>query len=103
MVDEKTFKARLNKMPPPRNILQVTGVVTVPTTGWFVGLVKAVPQGVNPAILILEVMRIPPDQQGGDLVMHIPVLFGKYESPDYTDVTIRDGKDEFTIPVKVVH
>ena len=70
--DQSEFKARLDKMPP-NNTLYVTGKVTVPTTGFHVSLVEAVPQGINPKILILEVKKVKPSGPAGDVVTHVPV------------------------------
>lgn len=102
--DKDTFKALLNKMPGPgaNPTLHVTGTVTVPTTGYHVSLVEAVPQGINPKILILEVKKVKPTGPAGDVVSHIPVKYDKPHSPDYTDVTVRCDGDDFTIPVEIV-
>ena len=100
--DEKEFKAWLDKMPGANNTLHVTGTVTVPTTGWTVTLTEAVPQGINPKILILEVKKVKPYGVSGDMVSHIPVRFDKPHSPDYTEVTVRDDGGDFTIPVEIV-
>lgn len=102
--DKDTFKAWLNKMPGPgaNPTLHVTGTVTVPTTGYHVSLVEAVPQGINPKILILEVKKVKPTGPAGDVVSQVPVEYKKQNSPDYTDVTIRCDGDDFTIPVEIV-
>lgn len=47
------WKARLNIMPPGTPTLHVTGKCVFPTHGFKVTLKKAVPQGINPAILLL--------------------------------------------------
>jgi hypothetical protein len=101
--DKGEFKAWLDKMPGANNTLHVTGKVTVPTTGFHVSLVEAVPQGINPKILILEVKKVRPTGAAGDVVTHVPVRYDRAHSPDYTDVTIRDDGNDFTIPVEVVH
>ena len=101
--DKSEFKAWIDKMPGSNNTLYVTGKVTVPTTGFHVSLVEAVPQGINPKILILEVKKVKPTGPAGDVVEHIPAEFKKPHSPDYTEVTVRGDGDGFTIPVKVIH
>jgi hypothetical protein len=99
--DESEFKANLDKMPGANNTLHVTGKVTVPTTGFHVSL-EAVPPGINPKILILEVKKVKPSGAAGDIVSHVPVKYDKPYSPDYTEVTIRGDGSEFTIPVRIV-
>jgi hypothetical protein len=97
--DKATFKAWIDKMPGKQNTLHVIGVVTVPTTGYKASLSEAHPPGINPKILILEVHKLKPSGPAGDMVSHIPVYFEKSHSPDYTNVTIREDGDEFTIEV----
>ena len=100
--DEGEFKAWLDKMPGADNTLHVTGSVTVPTPGYTVWLVEAVPQGINPKILILEVKKVPPTGFVAQVITHVPVRYDKPRSPDYTDVTVRGDGEEFTIPVEIV-
>ena len=100
--DEGEFKAWIDKMPGANNTLHITGKVTVPTTGYHVSLVEAVPQGINPKILILEVKKVKPSGPAGQMISHVPVRYDKPHSPDYTDVTIRGDGNEFTIPVEIV-
>lgn len=47
------WKAWLDIMPPGTPTLHVTGKCVFPTHGYKVTLKKAVPQGINPAILLL--------------------------------------------------
>jgi hypothetical protein len=101
--DQGTFEAWLDKQPGANNTLHVTGKITVPTGGYKVSLVEANPQGINPKILILNVVKVKPTGPAPDVISHVEVKFDKPNSPDYTDVTIRNDGDEFTIPVKIVH
>jgi len=101
--DQSEFKAWIDKMPGANNTLHVTGKVTVPTTGYHVSLVEAVPQGINPKVLILEVKKVKPTGPAGQMIEHLPVRYDKPKSSDYTEVTIRGDGPEFSIPVEIVH
>ena len=101
--DQSEFKAWIDKMPGANNTLHVTGKITVPTTGYHVSLVEAVPQGINPDILILEVKKVPPSGPAGQMIEHLPVRYDKPHSPDYSEVTILGDGDGFSLPVKIVH
>jgi len=53
-----SWAAWINNMPVGPRSLHVIGSVTVPNPGVLVVLRRAVPQGINPAILILELMFV---------------------------------------------
>jgi hypothetical protein len=50
------WKAWQNRMPMAMPTINVVGTCTFPTPGYKAKLVKAVPQGFNPAILLLRLM-----------------------------------------------
>src|SRR5438128_621879 len=54
------WKAIFNMMPPGPWILRVTGKCLFPIHGYKVTLKEAVPQGINPAILLLRKTVTPP-------------------------------------------
>ena len=63
-------------------------------------LERTSPQGINPKILLLTVKAVAPTGAAGDVVTTHPVKFD--EDPamvDYTQVTIQDGPNGFTINV----
>jgi hypothetical protein len=94
---QDTFKAVIFRNAHYREELLVTGDVTEPTTGWTVKLERAEPQGIDPHILILDLVERPPTGQAGDVVTTHHVKYE--ESPplaDYRQVTI---KGAFTINV----
>ena len=96
--DQATFRAS-KMLLPPHPVVQVTvvGQVQCPSTGWKVGLVEAVPQGFNPAILILDlVARKPP--VSAPKVTRVKVRFQKNVAKTIEQVTIRGGGPDFTIP-----
>ena len=69
------WKAVLNMMPPGPSVLRVTGKCLFPTHGYKVTLKEAVPQGINPAILLLRKTVTPPtfrdsDASGGEGYLH---------------------------------
>jgi hypothetical protein len=93
---QDTFKAVLLKHDY-KTKLCVTGDVTEPTTGWTVKLERAEPQGINPRILLLELLEEHPTGRAGDIVTTHHV---KYEEAppkaDYDQVAIEGA---FTINV----
>ncbi len=101
-VRKESFKAWIDFMPggPPKLIV-IGEVTTGPAIG--VQLIKAVPQGINPNILILDIVLTPGT---GRVSTPVPQPVRYEESPPantYTDVTIRSGADSFTIPVGQTH
>lgn len=97
------FTAWVDLMPGAGNKLIVKGEVQVPTSGWAVSLVEASPQGINPAILILDLSASPPHGNVLQVITKEPVRFEKPNGSAYTSVTIRYSGDEFTIPVGQTH
>jgi hypothetical protein len=65
--DAATFRAWLDKMPGANNTLHVIGFVTNATTSEHAYLVEAVPPGINPRILILEVKKTKAPGRGDNL------------------------------------
>lgn len=100
-LDPKSFHAHLDEMPPRPPRLVVEGKGEAPTTGWTAELVPAKPQGINPEILILDVVAHAP---GGIEAQHVTPIALKYEEKParhYTNVTIRNGAEHFTIKVEI--
>jgi hypothetical protein len=94
------WRAWHDKMPPGPFTLHVQGRCTFPTTGYKVRLVKAVPQGINPAILLLRKIVTPPTGITLPVVQTIPVAFKLKTNANYTHVTILP--DVVTVKVRVV-
>ena len=83
--------------------ITVTGTVETSNSSQEPELVEAVPQGINPAILLLK-LKIP-GGIGGTVMGERSVMFEKpVEEGQYSQVTIRreDG-ETVTIDVEVVH
>jgi len=94
---QDTFKAELIKHHHHKQELCVSGDVTEPTTGWTVKLERAIPQGINPKILLLKLVEVKPTGKAGDIVTTHHVKYD--ENPahaEYTQVTIEGA---FTIDV----
>ena len=99
---KNTFKAWIDRMPGPsaHPRLIVIGDVQVPTTGWHAWLTRHEPQGINPNILILDVNAQKPSGEAGQMVTTIPLRYEEHPPHhNYTQVTVRDGKDEVTVGV----
>ncbi len=55
-LESRDWYAWLNKMPPPPDDFHVVGEVYVPNPGIVPILVPRVPQGINPAILLMDLV-----------------------------------------------
>ena len=83
------WRAVQDNMPPGPATLTVTGRCTFPTTGYKVTLKEAVPQGINPAILLLRKTVRRPTGIVLQVITTIPVRFVKKNATRrYTHVTI---------------
>jgi hypothetical protein len=94
------WQAVEDSMPPGPSRLRVTGKCLFPTHGYKVTLKEAVPQGINPRILLLRKTVTPPT---GPVILTpqtIEVTFNKKTLTQYTNVTILP--DGGTIKVKHV-
>ena len=94
------WKAILNMMPPGPSILRVTGKCIFPKHGFKVTLKEAVPQGINPAILLLKKTVKPPTGIVIPTPQVVNVTFTKKTTFKYQKVTILP--DGVTINVQVV-
>jgi hypothetical protein len=94
---QNTFKAELIKHHHNNCELRVTGDVTEPTTGWTVSLERAMPQGINPNILLLKLVEVKPTGNAGNIVTTHHVKYDENPAQvEYTQVTIEGA---FTINV----
>lgn len=94
------WKAVLDLMPPGTPTLHVTGKCVFPKHGFKVTLKKAVPQGINPAILLLRKTVTPPT---GIVIMTpqiVKVSFKLKTKTKYTHVTILP--EVTTVKVQIV-
>jgi hypothetical protein len=94
------WKAILNMMPPGPSILKVTGKCIFPKHGFKVTLKEAVPQGINPAILLLKKTVKPPTGIVIATPQVVNVTFAKKTKFKYQKVTILP--DGVTINVQIV-
>ena len=88
-------------MPPGPARLRVQGVCTFPTPGYKVTLKRHVPQGINPAILILDKTVRRPTGIQPQIVTKVDVKFEARTNTHYTGVHILP--DGVQIKVKEVH
>ena len=95
------WQAVEDRMPPSPATLRVTGRCTFPTHGYKVRLKKAIPQGINPAILLLEKVVTPPTGPVIQTPQTVDVRYQQRVKPgQYKQVTILpDGK---TVRVKII-
>jgi hypothetical protein len=78
-------------MPPGPARLTVRGKCTFPTPGYTVTLKKKVPQGINPAILLLEKTVTPPSGPQPEVITTIDVKYEEVTNYRYTEVEPSDG------------
>ena len=88
-------------MPPLPARLSVSGECNTPTPGFKITLEKAVPQGINPDILILTKAVAPPTGIEPQHPTTERVSYNEKTNQHYTDVTILP--DNVTIKVKEVY
>ena len=94
------WQAWHDRMPPGPATLHVTGRCIFPKHGYKVTLKEAVPQGINPAILLLRKVVKPPVGPVIQTPQTVPVHFRKKTDFKYTHVTILP--DGVTVKVKQV-
>jgi hypothetical protein len=97
---ENSWSAILDKMPPERPRLTVKGICTCPTGGFKPSLKKAIPQGINPSILILDLEAVAPTGIVNQMVTDSEVTYREDDSPNYQEVEIRPC--DVKVPVKIV-
>lgn len=101
---DEQWSAWINEMPLSPRTLQVNGWVTVPNPGVLVSLRRSVPQGFNPAILLLdlETVQLPGIWPTVLMTKHVAYDEVPYFD-DHTHVTIRyGGGASTTVQVKKV-
>lgn len=92
-----------NAMPMSTPTLYVRGKQELPTPGFTLSLSEAVPQGINPAILVLRLKTTKPTGIQPDVLTGTCVAFQKEVGPIYSQVQIVDdetGDGVTTIEVK---
>ena len=95
-----SFKAWVEKRGD-KHVLRVEGVMSGPNPGAYVDAEPAVPQGINPKILILDVTQKQLPGIWTQVITDIPGCYHQNVQPDqYDQVTIRvEGGHEFTLDV----
>ena len=88
-------------MPPGPPRQRVRGVLVMPTPGYRVTLTRAEPQGINPAILLLELTSEPPSGMVAQVLTPTPVSYDEESEQRYTQVSIQP--DGTSIEVEAVH
>ena len=96
----QNWRAVLDTMPPGTPTLTVTGVCYTPTPGYKIKLVPAVPQGINPLILLLKKVVTPPTGIRPQVITKVDVRYQKKTKTKYTNVTILP--DGTNIKVQIV-
>lgn len=102
----KDWQAWLDKMPPKPDELHVIGDVMVSNPGVLPALTMRVPQGINPAILMLDLHLVQQPGMWPQVMACIPARFDRVMPPgasDYTSVEIySEGERIAQIDVSIV-
>jgi hypothetical protein len=100
-----TWTAWINKMPPPPDNLHVRGQVTVPNPGVDVSLYRKDPQGINPAILLLDLILVQRPGIWPQVLVTKPATYEEVgRNLSYASVSVvSDGTQVASIPVDIVH
>lgn len=90
-------------MPGSPPTLHVTGKVNCPTSGYKASLVPHTPQGINPAIYLLDLVVVPPgpDEVVTEAFTDIDVHYHEDTRKHYDQVTILP--EDITVDVKITH
>ncbi|HYG33995.1 MAG TPA: hypothetical protein VEC99_04380 [Clostridia bacterium] len=75
-------------MPPGPAKLRVKGVIMMPTPGYRLNLTRATPQGINPAILLLNLDITPPTGIQPQVLTPTPVAYEEQSNERYRSVQI---------------
>jgi len=98
-----SVEATADLMPPAPFSFRVHSRIEAPTPAFTAFLQKAVPQGINPAILILDVVLV---KKPGTVIQVVTEIDADYEDKNYkgkyTHVTVRYGKVSKTAKVQIV-
>ena len=95
------WKAVHDWQPVRPGKLTVTGVCNMPTPGYRVVLKRKVPQGINPAILLLEKEVIRPQGPHPQVITPTPVSYEEVTQEKFKNITI--VPDNTTFDVQDVH
>ena len=102
-LDIVSVEARANMMPPGPYRFRVHSRIEAPTPAFTAFLRPAVPQGINPKILILDVVLNP---KPGTVIQVVTEIDADYEDKNYkgkyTDVTVRYGNVTKSAQVQIV-
>ena len=94
------WKAWQDRMPIGPVTINVVGTCTFPTPGYKARLVRAVPQGINPAVLMLRLMITKPSGPIIQPIKKVEVRFKEKTKALFTHVTILP--DGVTVKVQQV-
>ena len=90
----RNWSAWIDLMPGKAPALHVRGKVETNAGNFHPDLKEAVPQGINPSILILDLTIVKKGEGGSDDVAYRDAIYDKpAKKGQYTEVHIRFGKD----------
>jgi hypothetical protein len=93
----RDWEAWHDRMPGAEPTLHVTGRCEFRTSGWTVRLERAVPQGINPRDLLLDLVVTPPTGPVADVVTEEEVRYDEQTDAEFGSVTIRPDGPTLTV------
>lgn len=103
----KNWYAWINLMPPKPDDFHVVGDVLVGNPGIVAKLVKREPQGINPQVLLLDLLLVPTPGVWPQVMTWTQARYDEIIGPGgirYTDVQVfHDGVAIATLKVEEVH
>src|SRR5437016_3933113 len=103
-IKTQNWHAWINKMPPSPDTLHVRGEVEVSNPGIEVVLFKRQPQGINPAIILLDLFLIQRPGIWPTITMLKPAVYEEVgRNLPYTTVDVfHHGEPVVSMPVEIV-
>lgn len=102
----KDWQAWLDKMPPKPHELHVVGDVMVSNPGVQPTLTMRIPQGINPAILMLDLHLVQQPGMWPQVMTCAPVRFDRVMppgAPDYASIEIYSNREQIAqVDVSIV-
>lgn len=105
VTESKDWYSWINLMPPPPNDFHVVGEVLVGNPGIEAVLTPRQPQGINPTILLLDLILIQRPGFWPQVLTWVPARYDKVVKDNpYNSVTVFSGSDAIAeMPVHEIH
>lgn len=99
------WEAVQNRQPPTPHSIRVSGKPCMPSANYEPVLTRAVPQGINPRVLLLDLTAADTGGVGADVLRRAPVTYEETSNQEYDQVQIRshvNTEHSATIDVQIL-